>query len=143
MVRGKQPWALAEQMRVRSAGARERIEGDHRLRTLNVEEVQDDARIRAKGAAEADVGEQRVGDLARRARHAYPQNLARRHRASKLGAAFPRTIPRGAFNVPKKKCERQFAWRPVCAFLERRSQGRGEDGGGLAHICCAGRRVPV
>ncbi len=87
VVRGTQPWVLAEQMLVRSAapihahagafGRRTREDGGgHRLRTLNVEEVQDDARIRAKGAAEADVGQQRVGDLARRARHAYPQNLA-------------------------------------------------------------------
>ena len=43
--------ASAEQMRVRSAGEREGIGGDHRLRKLNVEEVQEDNLIRVKRQA--------------------------------------------------------------------------------------------
>ena len=149
--------ASAEQMRVRSAGAREWIGGDHRLRTLNVEEVQDDARIRAKGAAEADMGEQRVGDLASCARHAYPQNLARRHSTSKLGPFL--SSEDNFMGRILRTTKWQFAWRPCaelplgnslgdprlrsaasCAAVARAKEG---NGGGLAHICGAGRRVPV
>ena len=72
----------------RGAGVPQR--GAYRLSALNVEEVQDDARVRAEGTAEADVGEQRVGDLPRRAGHAYPQDLLRRHASAVRPAAEAR-----------------------------------------------------
>jgi len=150
----------------RGAGVPQR--GAYRLSALNVEEVQDDARVRAEGTAEADVGEQRVGDLPRRAGHAYPQDLLRRHASAVRPAAEARRSrgPRANTVVPPPPPE---IWRwssmeccSTAAFLQvllERERAflqveRGEQptrlqhrppvrDAGLAHLCAAGGCVPL
>jgi len=146
----------------RGAGVPQR--GAYRLSALNVEEVQDDARVRAEGTAEADVGEQRVGDLPRRAGHAYPQDLLRRHASAVRPAAEARAkyvlLDRGP---PPRKFGVGPVWNAVplrhfasssrtrTSFLQVE---RGEQptrlqhrppvrDAGLAHLCAAGGCVPL
>ena len=66
----------------------------HRLGALDVEQVEDDAFIGPEGASEADVGQQRVGNLPGRPRHAYPDHL--RHAPSVLSDVLLSLGPRNS-----------------------------------------------